>query len=573
MPRKRILTWQDGTANRPGRWRKKFRNKVHYFPGGNGKSDRVAYDQAVAAWEELKAELEHTTLKPHQVAYDATISQWEGVLECSRECNDTDMEAVAVAKLADLRRRLAGKRPQPIRPEDTFNGYIDSYSPRSGVAAVQEQMLRMACEEPEKWQILVTKPPSQSGLPGVPRAWEAVLPGPGPIEVGGGFEEAVRMEECSDRKALKGGGSVERHLEGMKEHTLESVGGFGRQDPPRDVLREVWRDRLSARQRRAAVPEDKSVRAYTAKFLAEKEANVTAGDLSAYRAETLRVDLHHFMDGFGASRSVTDITSEALVAYRTQLLKEADKKGNSNTWARDRLGSLKTFVRWLWHMDAIESLPRVLDSPSFSISQDASPVITYTIDEIHVLLQQASARTRLYILLMLNCGFTQKDVSDLHPGEVDWDRGRITRKRSKTKKHRNAPEVSYKLWKETLALLQQERSAGHSERVLVNENGGPLWQEFRGSDGKFKKMDNIRNAFERLRRKTGITKTLKSLKKTSATLLRDNGNYASLVRVFLSHAATSMSDKHYAQMPQNLLDEAIQWLHDELRIADALLDS
>jgi integrase len=567
MPRKHILTWQDGTANRPGRWRKKFRKKSYYFPGGTGKSDRAAYDRAVVAWEKLKAELDPTAPKPHQVAYDAVISQWEEVLECSRECGDSEMEEVATAKLADLRRRLVGKRPQPIRPEDTLNGYIDSYLPHSGTAALQEDILRLASEEPGKWEIQVSKFSPTAGVPG---PWQAVVPGPEPIEVGGGFEEAVVMKDGSDRKSSEKGGAVPRSLEGMELHTLEPVGIFAREDMSRDAQREVWRDRLNARKRRAAVPIDITVKAFTAKFLAEKEANAVLGEITTSRAETLRIDLLHFADWFGQSRPVTDIGSQALVDYRTHLLNNADKAGRSSTWAHSRLSSLKTFVRWLWHMDALESLPRMLDSPDLRISKVTPPVITYSTEEIQLLLGQASDRTKLYILLMLNCGMTQKDISDLRPDEVDWDLGRITRKRSKTKKHRNVPEVSYVLWKETLALLHEERSVGDNSRVLLNENGQPLWQESRGSDGKFRKMDNVRNAFERLRKKTGITKTLKSFKKTSATRLRDNRDFASLERVFLSHAATSMSDKHYTQVPQNLLDEAIHWLHDELRIEEAV---
>lgn len=566
MPRKRILTWQDGTANRPGRWRKKFRKKSYYFPGGSGVSDRAAYDRAVVAWEKLKAELDPTAPKPHQVAYDATIRQWEEVLECSRECDDTEMEEVATAKLADLRRRLAGKRPQPIRPEDTLNGYIDSYRPRVGHAAIQEDILQAINEGPGKWEIQVTKSNPPAAAPG---PWQAVVPGPEPIEVGGGFEEGVLMKDDTDPRSPKKGGSVKGFLTEMEVHTLDPVGIFA-QDASQDSMREVWRDRLSSRRRRAAVPEDKMVKAYTAKFLAEKEADAAAGELSAYRAETLRVDLHYFLDGFGPSRPVTDITSEVLVAYRARLLSEVEKNGYSNTWAHSRFSSLKTFVRWLWHMDALESLPRVLDRTALRISKGTPSVITYTTEEIHVLLKQASDRTRLYILLMLNCGMTQKDISDLRPDEVDWDRGRITRKRSKTKKHRNAPEVSYVLWKETIALLRKERSTGDSSRILLNENGQPLRQDTRGGDGKFKKTDNVRNAFERLRKKTGIAKTLKSFKKTSASLIRDTRDFSSVERVFLGHAPTSMSDKHYTHVPQNRLDEAINWLHDELQIEGAL---
>ena len=57
----------------------------------------------------------------------------------------------------------------------------------------------------------------------------------------------------------------------------------------------------------------------------------------------------------------------------------------------------------------------------------------------------------------------------------------------------------------------------------------------------------------------------KMLKKTSATLLRNHPTYSGLEGVFLDHAPRSMSDKHYAQVPTELLSEAIQWLHGQYK--------
>ena len=120
-------------------------------------------------------------------------------------------------------------------------------------------------------------------------------------------------------------------------------------------------------------------------------------------------------------------------------------------------------------------------------------------DEIKALLAKASNRTKLYILLMLNCGMTQKDIADLLVTEVDWKEGRIIRKRSKTADEENVPTVNYKLWPETFRLLKQERAAESKDRVLLNSNGGPIWTEKITKDGKYQKTDNVKSAFDRLR--------------------------------------------------------------------------
>jgi hypothetical protein len=87
-----------------------------------------------------------------------------------------------------------------------------------------------------------------------------------------------------------------------------------------------------------------------------------------------------------------------------------------------------------------------------------------------------------------------------------------------------------------------------------------------GDDEKYRKTDNVKNAFDRLKATTGIKKPMKSLKKTSASLIRNNENFASLESLFLGHAPQSMSDKHYAQVPQGLLDRAMEWLGRELGV-------
>jgi integrase len=157
---------------------------------------------------------------------------------------------------------------------------------------------------------------------------------------------------------------------------------------------------------------------------------------------------------------------------------------------------------------------------------------------------------------------TQKDISDLVHSEVDWEKGRINRKRSKTKTSDNVPTVSYLLWPETKELLLKHRSQQASGPVLLNTRGEPLLTVRISNDGKYSKMDNIRNAYDRLRRKTKIDKPFKCLKKTSASLLRDHEESSSIVGLFLGHAPRDVSERYYAAAPQQLLDRAILWLRD-----------
>ena len=98
---------------------------------------------------------------------------------------------------------------------------------------------------------------------------------------------------------------------------------------------------------------------------------------------------------------------------------------------------------------------------------------------------------------------------------------------------------------------------------MPTRSGKPLWHEAVDDEGKLTKTDNVKSAFARLQKKTKINKPLKSLKKTSASLIRDHEKFGSLETLFLGHAPQTMADKHYARAPQALLDEAIGWLRGQ----------
>ena len=61
---------------------------------------------------------------------------------------------------------------------------------------------------------------------------------------------------------------------------------------------------------------------------------------------------------------------------------------------------------------------------------------------------------QLFLLLQLNCGFTNVDVGTLVKSEIRLKDGRIVRQRTKTRRHPNPPVVNYKLWSRTAQLLR-----------------------------------------------------------------------------------------------------------------------
>jgi integrase len=202
-----------------------------------------------------------------------------------------------------------------------------------------------------------------------------------------------------------------------------------------------------------------------------------------------------------------------------------------------------------------------LDSKGWRLKNGVKAVPTWTVEEVRRVIDAAPGQLKLHLLLMVNCGMTQQDVSDLQDSEVDWTNGRVIRKRSKTDDCEDVPVVNYQLWPETWELLQKYRS--RQDTVLLTESGKPfVRKEIVGK--KLVKSDNIRSNFAHLQKRMGLKKSLKLFRKTASTMLEDHETYGRYVSHFLGHSPRSMKDKHYAAPSQKLFDNAVKWLRVQL---------
>jgi len=314
---------------------------------------------------------------------------------------------------------------------------------------------------------------------------------------------------------------------------------------------------------------DESIEGNIDRFISQKRAQVTGGELSAGRCANLELHLAAFRDFVGGSNPISAINSRVMTDFRSDLLDRISRGEFSRVYAKDRLDASTQFTRWLWREETLADLPRVIESRAFSITVTPTPIKTFTAEEIKALLKASNGQNKLCILLGLNTGMTQGDISDLRPDEVDWEAGVIRRKRSKTRQHKNVPEVAYQLWRETFSLLKKFRRPD-CQQVLANDNGAPLVVVALKPDGKLHKVDNIHCNFSRYCRRMGISgRSFKSLRKTAATMLRGNATFSGLESLFLGHAPRSIADRHYAGVPQELLGQAINWLATQFGIAVA----
>lgn len=317
--------------------------------------------------------------------------------------------------------------------------------------------------------------------------------------------------------------------------------------------RDLWDDRFR-RGRKVHIPEDRTVVAQVERFLALERARVEGEIVSVGEYEIVTRALHDFRDWILPDASIELIDADRIESWWSHLVAldisvETKKK---------KMRHVKTFVIWLAEKSLIAA-PTNLHSRRHRFGGGARIVRTLPHSEVKSLIESAPGQLRLHLLLMANAGMTQIDISDLNPAEVDWERGRIRRKRSKTDDHPNVPVVEYLLWPETFELLKKY---GHrsGDRALLTSSGLPWVRDVLKPDGKRSKVDNIKSNFAHIKRRKGLKFSMKILRKTSASLLESESEFARYATLFLGHSPRSIAERHYVAPSQENFDRAIKWL-------------
>jgi integrase len=250
-----------------------------------------------------------------------------------------------------------------------------------------------------------------------------------------------------------------------------------------------------------------------------------------------------FAEWIGPNSSIDAIDKAKLEGFYNHLSVKVAVGDYSATFAHELLMTARQLISRLAEFRLITP-PGNLHSRRLRFNHSAPARIeTFEVAEVRALLAACdgfSERTRLYLLLMLNCGMYQNDIAELKSAEVDWKKGTLSRARSKTRE-RGAPFVTYKLWPETFALLKKHRSDG--ELALTTDEGNPLVRYWIGRDGKFRRYDAIQSAWNRLGDKMGgkIRLGIKHLRKTSATMLGQHPQFKFYSNHFLTGSPNLLS--------------------------------
>lgn len=309
-------------------------------------------------------------------------------------------------------------------------------------------------------------------------------------------------------------------------------------------------------------PADRTVSAQVEAWKTLLRSACQSRQLSEGRYDAYCRRIRPFMEWVGPSSPVDAIDEAKLEGYYAHLSGLVATGKYSPTSAHELLMTAKQFITRLAALKLV-GLPGNIRDRRFRFNHTvAASIETFTVEKVRAFLAACDGRTertKLFILLCLNCGMYQNDIAELRQEEVDWKAGTIKRARSKTRE-RGGPVVTYKLWPETFALLKKFRSEG--DPVLTTEDGNPLVKEWL-EDGKYRKYDAIRSSWHRLALKMGLKKMklgLKHLRKTSSTLLGEHPQFKFYTTYFLADSPKGMSERHYTKPSDAEFFEALEWL-------------
>lgn len=310
---------------------------------------------------------------------------------------------------------------------------------------------------------------------------------------------------------------------------------------------------------------------YTSRLL--KKAEAGRGSHGNYGQAKSALDL--FVTFYGAVRSLEHISEKTVRDY-TDYLENLIASGTlSRTSANRYQQQFRTWIDTLAENYPNDiPRPKNLRSKSQLIPKERKEPDPFTVAEVKLLLEHAVPRTRLFLLLMLNCGMYQGDISDLAAAEIDWQAGRIIRPRSKTERQAKTRgttqpvNVNWLLWRETWRLFQHY--AKQEGACFQTETGGSMITQKPTT-----RNDAIRSSYARLiaklKRKKLLPgkwhKTLKTFRKTGADILEKSPNleYAQYYNLYLS---SSVAKQHYltSGKPVPSFDQAVIWLGKQIGV-------
>jgi integrase len=213
-------------------------------------------------------------------------------------------------------------------------------------------------------------------------------------------------------------------------------------------------------------------------FLEDKESYMASNELAPRTFQSYYNVCEALIEHFGKDRRIDDLKPDDFRAYRTKLAKRFGVVALKNS-----INYTRILFNYAYKNNLMTKLPSALFGSSFDRPSDkalrgernTTGAKLFTRKEVLDILAEADVQLRAMMMLGINCGFGNTDVSSLPLAAIDLDAGWVTFPRPKTQIKRRMP-----LWPETvaairswLAVRREPKDGAYKHLVFLTRLGQP----------------------------------------------------------------------------------------------------
>lgn len=319
----------------------------------------------------------------------------------------------------------------------------------------------------------------------------------------------------------------------------------------------VWKDRIN----RQKAPSERFMFGNCVKlFLEEQSRNARP---STYLELSKYIGLITNEAGIWSDQyDVSKINTETVNNFSKWLYSKNYTPGTHNKI----LGFFRRFVNWTVEDGLLTDLPSNLFKKTLRKKITVKKVRSF--DNVIEQINDLPIRIRFWTILAFNCGMGPVDLGSVTWEDIDQNNWTLTRRRVKTSDHKETPDVTYKLWPETIKLLQTlPHRSGH---LFLTETGTPLYKsayDTQSSNGSTTVIttDLFSSYWNKLAKKP--TFTLGKIRSIGSSIIENepSGKFVSKHSVLYNgRMPRNIDEKNYLYNRLTFLDDALKYLRETL---------
>jgi len=306
------------------------------------------------------------------------------------------------------------------------------------------------------------------------------------------------------------------------------------------------------------------------RFLTSKTKRLKSGELSERSFRDYYVTCENVIAAFSRNRLVEDLTADDFDNLRANL---AEKRGP--VALGNEIGRVRMVFKYADDQGLIDRPVRYgqsFNKPSKKTLRQARAANgkrMFEADELRAMIETAGVPLKAMLLLGINCGFGQSDISNLPKSAVNLETGWLDFPRPKTGVERRCP-----LWPETVAALRdalaerpEPKDDADADLCFLTKYGN-RWVRAVESEDKKKRgisIDSVAQETRKLLEQLGLKRgrNFYALRHTFQTIGERSGDL-SAVKAIMGHVDDSMSGVYREGLEDHRLQAVVDVVHDWL---------